>query len=253
VRKLRDRHIFAGAALLGLMLTQPQQASAQGNPYPIGPIQTLTGLPMKIGGYTSYTANFVAAGSTTDLTFAFRDDPGFIGFDDVSLTDTTTSTAVPILNGAFELGNTGSGLPVDWTFDNVFGAEFGGLVAAGSSGHCSNLGAHSGSNLWCDGAVGSYDAIDQIVATTVGNAYAITYWAGVTGNAMGNTNYQELCTNGADAAGPGIGCNAIDLAVYAEAGLPSSGDTPEPASILLFATGLAGLLSRRRASVSPRR
>jgi hypothetical protein len=247
MRKLKHTsYLFASMALLGFALVQPQQANAQGNPYPVDPIQTLDPGAMCIACYTNYTVDFTAAAltTTTDITFAFRDDPGFIGFDSASVVDITNVSANLLTNGGFEDGNL-----TGWNYDNVYGATFGGVVTAPAGSFCPNIGTQAGSFLWCDGAVGSYDAIDQTINTTAGDTYQISYYAGVDGSTANDTDYQEFCTNGADAAGPTTLCNGIDLAVYAQSTIPASGNAPEPASMLLFGTGLAGLgiLSRRRA------
>jgi len=235
-------YFFTGLCLVGLVLAQPQQASAQGNPPPLDPILDLAGSPINQGVYTAYSVDFIAAiTGSTDITFAIRNDPGFTTLDDISVTDTTNPSGELLSDGSFA-----SGLTPPWTYDNEFGATFPGVVSSGGCGIGPNTAAGDATD-WCDGSVGSYDAIDQTVSTIAGDTYQITFNLG-DGDATGNTpaNFQQLCTNGADSAGPSTACNAVDTLVYAEAGLPASGNTPEPASIALFGSGLAALCTLRR-------
>jgi hypothetical protein len=228
-------------SVFGLFLVQPHRANAQNLPPPLNPILDLAGQALPTA-YTNYTATFTASSTLTDLTFAFRNDPGFTTMDDVSTIDTTTSSGNLVVNGGFE-----SGLS-SWTYDNVFGASFGGYVdTVQNCGSISNnntgLGPRTGLNEWCDGATQAYDAIDQLIPTTVGDSYSVSFWLDQANvNAVGQTIFQDLSTNGA----AGTGGNGIDVLVYAQSGLPAPG-TPEPATLLLFGTGLLGIgLARRR-------
>ena len=98
---------------------------------PNGAILDLNGLPVP-HQYTNYTVNFVATNSTTNLSFAFREDPAFLFLDDVSLTDVTNPSGELVLNGGFESGPSGASAPTDWTYLNSFGATFGGVVSGGA-------------------------------------------------------------------------------------------------------------------------
>jgi len=228
-------------SVLGLSLMLPQYANAQNLEPPSGAILDLNGLPLP-SVYTNYTTSFVATNSVTDLTFAFRNDPGFTVMDDVSMMDTTTPSGNLVVDGGFE-----SGLS-PWTYDNVYGAGFGGFVD--TSGNCGStlspavntgLGPRSGSADWCDGATQAYDAIDQLIATTVGDSYTVSFWLDQTDtNGVGDTVFQDLSTNG----GSGTEGNGVDVLVYAQSGLPAA--APEPATLILVGGGLLGVGVMRR-------
>lgn len=239
----REGKILAALALFGLAVSLSPRAMAQGNPYPSGPIQVLTGLPIPGATYVNYTVNFTAVLTSTDITFAFRNDPGFTAMDDVSVVDITTASGNLISNGGFESNLTG------WTYDNVYGATYGGAVDPTTTTNCDgHVGPRSGSNDFCDGAVGSYDAVDQVIATTIGDTYTVSYWL-ASYDATGHypRTFQEFCTNGADSGGPSTSCNAVDVAVYAQGGIPLPG-VPEPSSVVLLLTSLVGVgvVARKR-------
>lgn len=107
---------------------------------------------------------------------------------------------------------------------------------------------------WFDGAVQAYDAIDQIVATVIGNVYALSFK--YTDNGPYNV-FSDLSTNGNTT---GTGGNGVNILAYAQAGLPVAcpvgavcttpppTGVPEPLSLSLFGAGIVGaaLLRRRR-------
>lgn len=51
--------------------------------------------PAETDAFTVYTATFNATAATTDVAFQFYNPPGFFGFDDVSVIDTTVIHPVP--------------------------------------------------------------------------------------------------------------------------------------------------------------
>lgn len=209
-------------------------ATASNNPPPVGAILDLNGQAPPTS-FTTYSVNFTAALTSTAITFAFRDDPGYISFASVSVIDATTGGGNLLLNGDFSGGtntqNGNSSAPVDWTYANQYGAAAGGVVSSG----CGPV----STSCWYDGAVQAYDAISQTIATTAGNTYTISFQAET--NSVGGT-FSDLSTNGVVTGTRG---NGIDILAYAQAGLPAA-DVPEPAGLLVLTPGLLGLLALRR-------
>lgn len=246
------------APLAFLCLDGTAFATAHNNSPPSGAILDLGGgetgtspLSVNHGAPVEESVNFVAGLSSTQITFAFREDPSFIYFGNVSLVDDTTSSGNLLANGDFSGGTysdpvsatdpLGNGsVPNDWSYANVYGAGAQGELdscdtSAFSSGHC-----------WVDGSIQAYDALDQVVSTTVGNTYTLSFWYRDSGEL---TTFSDLSTN-LDVTDSGG--NGIDILAYAQAGLPpacppgevctnSGQGVPEPGTLALLAAGLAGL------------
>lgn len=233
--------VAAAAALLAV----PALAAGNNNSPPAGAILDLAGgetgtAPLSVNHGTAVTqsVNFVASVANTNITFAFREDPAFISFSNVSLIDLANPGLNLILNGTFADG-VGENA-TNWTFANVYGATASGHVQTGCGGGLATC--------WYDGSVQAYDAITQLVSTTVGHTYTLAFDYSDNSNL---TTFSDLSTNGNTTTSGG---NGIDILAYAQAGLPvacapgtvctgpgGSTSTPEPASAALLAAGLLGM------------
>ena len=117
--------------------------------------------------------------------------------------------------------------PVDLT-------AIGEIVSNSSPGGCSSVApTHGGTQFWCDGSVEGYDALYQVISTTTGATYDISWYLGHdSGNAPSAPE--------------------IDMLVYATDQLPGGtvdAGAPEPASLSLIGGGLLAIgfaLRRRR-------
>ena len=128
-------------------------------------ILDLAGTPI-ISDYTHYSASFVATTANSSVTFVFRHDPGYFGFDDVSVVDITTPSGNLLQNPNFSEGAptvSGGGVP-GWTYFEQTGLVDVGLPVLGfeAASGTDGLSAYNGGDyFWDDGATGGYDGIDS--------------------------------------------------------------------------------------------
>ena len=220
----RASSIALGLTLIGV--ASQAVASPVNLPPPVGAILDLNGQPIT-NSQQSYSVNFTAGVASTAVTFAFRQDPSFESFSNASVVDLTHPSGNILLNGDFALGTIGTSNATNWTYANIYGATFGGVLQTGCG--------VGGSNCWYDGAVQAYDAISQTILTQIGDVYQISF--NLNGG-DGGPNYSRLSTNG-DVTD--IGGNGIDVLVYAQAGLPIAGSVPEPSTWAMLILGFVGI------------
>ena len=237
---MRDRLKVGLMLALALLVANQADASPVNEPPPAGNvILDLNGTPVPHSYQLYTTGNFTASFASTNISFAFREDPNFLSLDDVTVRDVTTSSAVTVVNGGFESGIVGNNAPVGWTYLNIFGA--------GAAGVVSTANPHTGSNAYRDGAIQAYDAITQAIPTTIGDVYNVSFYLDDSGSL---TTFSRLSTNGNTTD---TGGNGIDVLVYAGAVPVRANPVPEPAT--LASAGIAvlvglGVAWRRRRAVA---
>ena len=99
---------------------------------PTGAILDLNSTPIpsafqKPSAYRNYSVNYTAAAYATSISFAFRDDPGYLYLDDVSVTDATKAGSNLLVNSGFELGLARAAAPIGWTYFNENRSNYSGL------------------------------------------------------------------------------------------------------------------------------
>jgi len=227
-----------GALLVTFAVLAADQAHAIpiNDPPPAGPVVLdLNGTAIP-HSYQGYSTTFFATTTSSYISFAFREDPAFLLLSNVSVT--TGGGSSILVNGNFA-GPAGAQAPTGWTYLNTFGASFGGSVQSGT-------GSIVGTNAYIDGAVQAYDSITQLIPTTVGSLYTITFSLTDDG---GLSTFSQISTNGNTTD---TGGNGADLLVYAGTSEPTAA-TPLPAALPLYATGvgvmaLFGWRRKRKAS-----
>jgi hypothetical protein len=152
---------------------------------------------------TQTGANFIG--------FAFRQDPAFWTFDNVSLVVQGTTTNLAI-NGDFTTGGsfgvtTSNGAssiqaPTNW------GVWYQNGTYPAAAGSWSNVGGSYG-GVWYDGAVGTFDGIYQGIQLTAGTTYTISFE--VSGNNTANTSSIQLGVYGGACADVSIAASGCTI------------------------------------------
>jgi hypothetical protein len=158
---------------------------------PAGSVGVVTGnTPNTWQTYSySFTPNI---SGTNYVGFAFRQDPAFWTFDNVSLTE-SGSTVNLLTNGTFTTGGainiTTSNGPGTIQAPTNWGVWYQNGTYPAAAGTWNDIGGSHG-GVWYDGAVGTFDGIYQGISLLAGTTYTITFE--VSGNHVSNGNSVQL-------------------------------------------------------------
>jgi hypothetical protein len=212
---------MAISACLGASSTQAALIARIDGTFPIGGVAS-----QAANVYQTYCFQSTATSSTTLLSLLFRNDPAWTAMDNVSVVKTGTSVNL-LLNGGFDT-SVGGHIPDNWL---AVGTQ--GLPAAG------DWNPGGGNGYWLDGAIGGFDGLAQVVATTPGDSYTICF--DLRSNTMNNPVsiatevYFGDLPPGNVVTGVGSGANVI---------------MPEPTGTMFLGLSLGGLALRRRRRAS---
>jgi hypothetical protein len=248
--KFSLRGLIGFALVLAVIAVSPSIARAQAAP--AGYLWDLFSVnPGTLPAYTQFSTSFVADNTSEYVSFAFRETPAYFAFDDAQVYLSTTPAINLLSDPGFETASDGQncnhdnalGCPTGWgAWIEAIDTSAIGQVATTADPYGCNVGAHSGTNFWCDGSVQGYDAVyQQLTGLAVGSTYDISFWLEDNSGSDITSASSDSCTV--------VGGSCIDMVVYAGDSLPIGSiplGTPEPVTLALTGLGLAVLGFRRR-------
>jgi hypothetical protein len=243
---MKLQSFISGALLVAAAIAIPNQANAQA-PYPgyIYDLATAHPAAFNSGTYSQFTTSFVANASSEYVSFSFREVPAYFSFDDVSITQGSSTTNL-LADPGFEsdtASNIDTNFPVGWfRWIQPVDTSAIGVVAGTTFAYGCDSGPHTGNYFWCDGSVQGWDGLYQLVSgLTVGATYNVSFW--LTDDSESGMTVASTCTSSS---------NCIDMVVYAGTALPNGAvpvgstpttppTTPAPPAIWLTLLGIGGL------------
>jgi len=163
---------------------------------------------------TWQTFTYTFTPSTTGanfIGFAFRQDPAFWTFDNVSLTTSGSSTNL-LTNGAFTSGGsinvTTTNGPSSIQAPTNWGVWYQNGTYPAAAGTWYDIGGTHG-GVWYDGAVGTFDGIYQGIILQAGTTYTITF--DVSGNNTSDGNAIQLGIYGGACASVSIAASQCTI------------------------------------------
>lgn len=230
------------AAALALFVTTATYAQQ----LPAGSVGVLANNTANTWQTFSYTFTPTTTGANF-VGFAFRQDPAFWTFDNVSLTASGSTTNL-LTNGGFDNGgrfnittnNGGSSsiqAPTNW------GVWYQNGTYPAAAGQWQNGAAPHG-GVWYDGAVGTFDGIYQGVNLTAGTVYTISFE--VSGNNVANTSSVQLGTYGGACANVSVApdqCMIPSSAGFTTLATPAQGASAGAPAVTPVGSPTAGAIN----------
>lgn len=245
---MKFKSLLTGTLMFAAAIAIPGQANAQA-PYPgyIYDLATVHPAAFNSGTYSQFTTSFVANSTSEYVSFSFRETPAYFSFDDISITQSGSSTNL-LADPGFESdtgANIDTNFPVGWfRWIQPIDTSAIGVVAGTTFAYGCDSGPHTGNYFWCDGSVQGYDGLYQLLSgLTVGATYNISFWLTDDSNQALTPGTSSNCTSS--------GGSCIDMVVYAGTTLPSGAvpigstpttpTTPAPPAIWMTFLGIGGL------------